>query len=97
MRNFTMRMPFSPVALSSAAVAVLALVYIALIAVVMGYAALTIEFSQSVRNEESVVAELEATYLARVKDVTVLDYRAAGYVKPISETYVPAKSVTALR
>ncbi len=97
MHNFTSRIPFSPTALSGGAVAILALVYVMLIAVVMSYAALTIEFSQSIRNNESTVAMLESTYLARVAEITAIDYIAEGYVKPISKVYVPAESVTAFR
>lgn len=97
MHKFTSRLPFSPVAFSGGAVILLAFIYIALIAAVMGYAALTMEFSQSVRNDESAVAALEAEYLARVADITSTDYAAAGYVKPAAQVYVPAESVTALR
>lgn len=96
MRNFTPTLR-KPVALSVGAVAVLVLVYVALIAVVMSYAALTIEFSQSVRNDEAAVASLESVYLARVAEITSTDYAVAGYAKPVAQLYVPAKSVTALR
>lgn len=78
-------------------VGVLAVAYIGLIAVVMSYAALTIEFSQSVRNDESAVAALEGQYLSTVAQITATDYSAAGYAPPIAKIFVPAKSVTALR
>jgi hypothetical protein len=71
--------------------------YIGLIAVVMSYAALTIEFSQSVRNDESVVATLEGNYLSSVAHITSTDYGMAGYALPVDKIFVPAKSVTALR
>ncbi len=97
MHNFTSRIPFSPTALSGGAVAILALTYVMLIAVVMSYAALAIEFSQSIRTNESAVATLESAYLSRIAEITVIDYVAEGYVKPIAKVYVPAESVTALR
>lgn len=97
MHNFRARIPFSPVALCSGAVAVLVVTYVGLIAVVMSYAALTIEFSQSVRNDGSTVAALEGQYLSLVADITATNYVAAGYALPIAKIFVPAKSVTALR
>lgn len=78
-------------------VAVLAVVYIGLIAVVMSYAALTIEFSQSVRNDEAEVAALEGRYLDAVARVMATDYAAADYAVPVAKTFVRAASVTALR
>lgn len=78
-------------------VGVLLVAYIGLIAVVMSYAALTIEFSQSVKNDEAAVASLESQYLATVARTTTTDYLAEGYAPPIAKIFVPAKSVTALR
>lgn len=97
MRNLRFHVPFSPVSLMGGTVAVLVVAYLALIAVVMSYAALTIEFSQSVRNDEASVAALEGQYLAAVAHVTALDYMAAGYTQPVLKTFVRAKGVTALR
>ncbi len=97
MHNFHSHISFSLTALCSGAVAVLAVAYIGLIAVVMSYAALTIEFSQSVKNDESVVATLERQYLSTVANITNTDYVAAGYALPVAKIFVPAKSVTALR
>jgi hypothetical protein len=91
------RIPFSMTALCSGTVAVLIVAYIGLIAVVMSYAALTVEFSQSVRNDETAVALLEEQYFAAVARTTGTDYAAAGYTKPVAELFVPAVSVTALR
>lgn len=91
------RFSFSLVPLCGGLVALLVVVYIGLIAVVMSYAALTVEFSQSVRNDEAEVAVLETRYLAAVAQVTSTDYVRAGYTKPLSQTFVPAKSGTALR
>ncbi len=88
---------YSPVSLASALVALLVVVYMALIAVAMSYAALTVEFAESVRSQEAAVAKLEAEYLARVNAISTSDYRAAGYVKPIAKTFVAAPSGTALR
>jgi hypothetical protein len=72
-------------------------VYIGLIAVVMSYAALTVEFSQSVKNDEAAVATLEGQYLASVARIQSLDYHAAGYSMPEAKIFVPAASMTALR
>ena len=97
MPKLVSRTPFSPVAFAGSAVALLALVYVALIAVVMSYVALTIEFTQSVRSDEAAVASLESQYLAGVADITATDIASAGYAKPVAEVYVPTKSGTALR
>lgn len=97
MRSTHFHFQFSPVSLSFGVVAVLLVVYIGLIAMVMSYAALTIEFSQSVRNDESAVATLEGQYLSTVARTTTTDYTALGYAMPIAKTFVPAKSATALR
>ena len=78
-------------------VAVLAIAYIGLIAVAMSYAALTVEFSQSVRNGGAVVATLEQQYFTVMAHIAKTDYAAAGYVTPSIKVFVPAKSVTALR
>ena len=87
----------SLVTLSSSAVGVLLVVYIGMIAVVMSYATLTIEFSQSIKTDESNVAVLESQYLASVSQLTTTDYAADGYTVPLATVYVPTKSVTALR
>ncbi len=78
-------------------VVVLLVMYIGLIATVMSYAALTVEFSQSVKNNESVVAVLEGRYLEAVARITATDYLAEGYALPTAKTFVRAKSATALR
>lgn len=77
--------------------ALLGVSYVALIAIVMSYAALTIQFSQSVRSDQAAVATLEAQYLAAVAVVTNTDYSALGYTKPVSRVYVPSARLTALR
>lgn len=97
MHNLRRYLPFSFLSLLSGIVGVLAVVYIGLIAVVMSYAALTIEFSQSVKNDEAAVAALESQYLRGVAHIQSLDYHAIGYVAPFVKTFVPEKSVTALR
>lgn len=89
--------PFSPLSVCSGAVGVLVVIYIGLIAVVISYAALTVEFSQSVKNDEAVVAALEGQYLASVSQITNVDYASLGYAKPTAQTFVRAKNVTALR
>lgn len=93
----TIAIRYAPVSMSLTLVVALAVAYIGLIAVVMSYAALTVEFSQSVRNDEAAVAALESRYLASVANITTGDYTAAGYVKPVAKIFVAAQSVTALR
>ena len=88
---------YSLTSLCGALVAVLAVTYLGLIAVVVSYATLTVEYSQSVRNDEAAVATLEARYLASIATITTTDYVAAGYTKPRHETFVAAQSGTALR
>lgn len=97
MHNLHTHIPFSLLSLCYGTVGVLLVAYIGLIAVVMSYAALTVEFSQSVKNDEAAVAALEGRYLASVAHMTGTDYTAEGYVKPIAQIFVRAKSVTALR
>ena len=87
----------SPVSLSAGLTLIFIVSYIGLIAVVMTYAALTVEFAQSVRNDEAEVASLESKYLAEVARITSTDYAAAGYVKPVAHIFVPQAPVTALR
>lgn len=97
MHSIAHRLPFSPVKLCVAIAALLLVVYIALIATVMSYAALTVEFAQQAKNEEAAVAILEAKYLATVAEITRTDFAEAGYAKPVAKTFVPTQSVTALR
>ena len=97
MHNPHSRTPYFLTTFCFGILAILAVAYVGLIAVVMSYAALTIEFSQSVRNDESKVAALEGQYLSSVVQITNTDYAAAGYAPPIAKIFVPAKSVTALR
>lgn len=97
MHNIRSYLSFSPLALCVGVVAILMVTYIGLIAVVMNYAALAVEFSQSARNEEAAVATLEGTYLAVVSRITTTDYIAEGYVLPHTKKFVQMKSPTALR
>jgi len=97
MHNFRSPLPFSLVSFCSGAVGVLLVVYIGLIAVVMSYATLTVEFSQSVKNNEATVAVLEAEYLTSVERITNTDYIAEGYAIPSAQIFIPTRSVTALR
>ncbi|MBI2025314.1 hypothetical protein HYT04_00800 [Candidatus Kaiserbacteria bacterium] len=87
----------SPISLCGGIVGILLVVYIVLIATVMSYAALTIEFSQSVKDDEAAVAALEGQYLAAVARTTATNYAEEGYALPIAKTFVRAKSATALR
>lgn len=97
MHNFSPRFSFSPVGLCGTGVAVLAVTYICLIAVVMSYAAVTMEFSQSVKNEKATVAVLESRYLTALERLTSTDHVTEGYALPVTQAFVPAKSVTARR
>ena len=97
MYNIRHRFSFSLLSLCYGAVGVLAVAYIGLIAVVMSYATLTVEFSQSVKNNEATVATLESEYLSVVANITNTDYALQGYTQPLAKLFVPTKSVTALR
>lgn len=97
MRNIHLSLPFSMVQFSLGLVAVLAVTYVGLIAVVMNYAALTVEFSQQMKNDEASLAQLESQYLSSVARIESLDYRTLGYAKPESKNFVPSASQTALR
>lgn len=97
MHNLRAYFPFSAVSVCSGAVGVLAVVYIGLIAVVMSYAALTVGFSQSVKNDEAALAVLESQYLTSIASIEGVDYRAIGYAAPTAKIFVPATSMTALR
>lgn len=90
-------LPFSIVSLCTGIVAVLAVSYIGLIAVVMSYATITVEFSQSMKNDEAAVAVLEAQYLSSVARIETLDYHALGYSAPVTKSFVPSASQTAMR
>ena len=91
------RAPISPITFAISLVSTLALLYVCLIATVMSYGAATVGFAQSVRDDEAAVASLESRYLASVNELTTTDYKALGYTKPVSETFVPKAPVTALR
>lgn len=97
MHSQRFHLQFSPASLCFGIVAILAVTYIGLIAVVMSYATLTVEFSQSVRNDEAAVAVLEEQYLANILYITKMDYASIGYALPVAKTFVQAKNVTALR
>ena len=97
MRNISFRFRFSFLSLCTGAVAVLAVVYIGSIATVMTYAALTVEFSQSVKNDEAAVGVLESNYLASVSNIETINYQSLGYVAPTKKIFVPQTSMTALR
>lgn len=95
MSNYSL--PFSPMSLCISFFGVFLVTYIGLIAVIMSYAASTVEFTQSVRNNESIIAQLESQYLSSVADMTNLDYVAIGYAKPLTKTFIRSQSATALR
>lgn len=95
MRSF--HLPFSPISMCVTLVVALLVVYIGLIAMVMSYGVVTMEFSQSVRSDESTVAELESQYLDKVAEITSADYTALGYAKPGTQVFVRSQGATALR
>lgn len=97
MHNSRINFSFSFLSFSCGIVGALFVAYIGLIAVVMSYAALTVEFSQSVRNDEAAVAVLESRYLDSLARITEMNYVERGYAKPSVTEFVRAKSVTALR
>ncbi len=97
MRSLQFNFPFRALPFCYAVIGVLLLCYLATVAMVMSYAALTIEFTQSVRNDTSVVALLEKQYLAEVAGITSVDYGREGYAKPQVKLFVRAKSGTALK
>jgi hypothetical protein len=59
----------------------------------MSYAVLTIQFSQSERNDEATVATLESQYLVALTTITTTDYTAEGYAQPIAVLFVPTQPV----
>lgn len=97
MYNTRLFSPFSLLTVCYGAVGILVVVYIGLIAVIMSSAVLTVEFSQSVKNDIATVALLEKQYLATIAHITEINYIAEGYAKPLTKTFVRAESVTALR
>lgn len=97
MHNVRPTIQFSPLSVCFGIVGVLFVAYVGLIAVVISYAALTVEFSQSVKNDEAAVAVLEGEYLAGVSRVVGANYAEDGYTKPIVQAFVRATNVTALR
>jgi len=97
MLNIRSYFSLSVTSLCFSVVAILAVVYLGLIAVVMSYAALTVEFSQSMKNDEAGVAVLESAYLNHVSQIQGLDYHSVGYVTPLAKTFVPGTNVTAMR
>ncbi|HUQ29978.1 MAG TPA: hypothetical protein VM103_00435 [Candidatus Paceibacterota bacterium] len=96
-KTTVMRLPVSPIKALLGGALLLMLTYVALIAMVMNYAALTVGFAQSVRNDEAKIASLEATYFSMLSEVTKTDYAARGYAKPIAQVFVPSAPATALR
>lgn len=97
MHNFLSRFSVSLPAICFGLVVFLAISYIGLIAVVMNYAALAVNFSQSVKNDQASVALLESQYFSAVERITSTNPASAGYASPIAEVFVPTESMTALR
>jgi hypothetical protein len=88
------RIPLVPLLLGFNALLVLA--YLSLIAVVMTYAALHVEFAEQVRSDESAVAKLEGVYFGSLKLLTKTEYANLGYAKPVTKIFVTGASPTAL-
>lgn len=97
MYNLHPHFPFSPLTVCYGIVGILAVAYIGLIAIVMSSAVLTVEFSQSVKNDEAAVAVLEGQYLSTLARISAMNYTDEGYTKPVMKIFVRAESVTALR
>lgn len=97
MRSNAIHFPVSFLTLCVGTAVISAVVYVALIAVVMSYATLTVSFAQSVKNDQSKIAQLESQYLASIAQIEGLDYIKAGYAIPKVRIFVPTASMTALR
>jgi hypothetical protein len=87
---------WTPVSALLALNATFVVIYLALIAVAMTYAALEVEFTQYTKNDEATVASLEATYLSSLTALTTTNYVAEGYAQPIAQIFVPGAPQTAL-
>lgn len=74
----------------------LVVLYLALIATAMAYAALQVEFSYSIKTDEAQVATLETRYLAAVSSLTTTDVALEGYTAPVATVFVPGAPQTAL-
>lgn len=86
---------WSPVSALLALNGTLIVTYLGLIAIAMTYAALEVEFTQYTKNDEATVAGLESQYLGSLATITTTDYKAAGYVAPTSQLFVPGAPKTA--
>jgi hypothetical protein len=75
--------------------ALFVLLYVGIMAIVMSYATMQIEFAQSVRTDEASVAMLESSYLTAVDQVTQVNYLGQGYGKPTAELFVTSAAQTA--
>jgi len=94
MHNFFNR--WSPAQLLIALNGGLVVCYIALIAFVMAYAALEVQFADSVRTDETALGTLETNYLNQLGSITNADYAAEGYSAPVAELFVPAAPEAAI-
>ncbi len=74
---------------------VLVVLYLGLIATAMAYAALEVEFSDSIKNDEASVAVLESNYLNKIATITTTDTASLGYTTPVAVVYVPGAPQTA--
>ena len=71
--------------------------YVTLIAVVMSYAALHIEFAEGAKQGEAEVATLEASYFSALSRLTATDYRALGYAQPTIKRFVTGTETLSVR
>lgn len=92
-----LRLPYAPIKMLACIGVALAVLYVALIALVMNYAALTVSFAQSIRNDEAAIARLEQAYFSELDALSRADYRALGYAKPVAHAFVTGAPATALR
>lgn len=92
MRNFSQsaaavaELPFIP-ALSFIA-GVLLVSYLALIATIMVYGTLQMQFAERVRDTSAQVGVLESQYLALITQINKTDPSSLGFTKPVSIAYV---------
>lgn len=92
MRNFNQsvtavaKLPFVP-ALSFIA-GVLLVSYIALIATIMVYGTLQMQFAQRVRDTSAHVGVLESQYLSLITQINKTNPSTLGFTKPVSIAYV---------
>ena len=94
LKHFFQRLPIIKIVMGITTL--LILVYVGLIAIVMSYAAMHVEFAEQVRSDEATVARLESAYLNSIGVIAAIDYENVGYTKPLAKSFVPGPAATAL-